>query len=63
MERSSATQLSQDQERPRSPYALPAQMAQSIALTALTALGLPGAPAHEPVHGRGAHIPSSCYCA
>lgn len=34
-----------------------------IALTALAALGLSNAPVHEPVHGRGAHVPSLCYCA
>jgi hypothetical protein len=38
-------------------------MTRNIAPTALTALGLSGAPVHEPVHGRGAYIPSSCYCA
>jgi hypothetical protein len=32
-------------------------MTRIIALTALTTLGLSGAPVHEPVHGRGAHIP------
>jgi hypothetical protein len=44
-------------------WALAAQMAQIIALTALTTLGLSGAPVHEPVHGRGAHFPLSRYCA
>ena len=34
-----------------------------IALTALAALGLSDAPVHEPVHGRGAYVRSSCYCA
>src|SRR6266496_1897613 len=33
-------------------------MTRIIALTALAALGLSGAPVHEPVHGRGAR--SSC---
>jgi len=35
----------------------------SLALTAFAALGLSGTPVHEPVHGRGAYIPQSCYCA
>ena len=33
-----------------------------IALTALTTLGLSGAPVHEPVHASGACV-LSCYCA
>jgi hypothetical protein len=49
--------------RPRAPSVLAAQMARITVLTALTTLGLSGAPVHEPVHGQGAHIPSSCYCA
>jgi hypothetical protein len=35
---------------PRVPCALPAQMALVIALTALAALGLSGAPFHQPFH-------------
>jgi hypothetical protein len=36
--------------RPHAPCALAAPMARVIALMALTALGLSGAPVHEPVH-------------
>ena len=39
--------------RPRAPCALAAPMAQVIALTALTALGLSGPPFHEPFHADG----------
>ena len=39
--------------RPRTPGALAAPMTRVIALMALTALGLSGAPVHEPVHSRG----------
>jgi hypothetical protein len=49
--------------RPHALSVLPAQMTRIIALTALIALGLPDVPVHEPVHGRGAHLPLSCYCA
>jgi len=38
-------------------------MTRIITLTALTALELSDAPVHEPVHGRGADVLSSCYCA
>jgi len=31
-------------------------MTRIMALTALTALRLSGAPVHEPVHGRGAYV-------
>jgi integrase len=34
-------------------HALPAPISRTIALTALAALGLSGAPFHEPFHGRG----------
>jgi hypothetical protein len=36
-------------------------MIRIMALTALTALGFFGAPVHEPVRGRRADVPSSCY--
>ena len=36
--------------RPRAPNALAAQITRIIALMALTALGLPGEPFHEPFH-------------
>jgi hypothetical protein len=35
-------------------HALPAPIAQIIALTALTTLGLSGTPFHEPFHGGAA---------
>jgi len=41
---------------------LAAMMAQAIALMALVALGLFGAPSHEPSHARGPSVPSSHYC-
>src|SRR5271155_1473975 len=47
--------------RPSARHALAAQITRIIALTALTTLGLSGTPVHEPVHGRGAHVPSPCY--
>jgi hypothetical protein len=34
-----------------------------MALTALTTLGLSGAPVHEPVHAEAPLARSSCYCA
>ena len=46
----------------RRSIALAAQMTRAIALMALAALGLPGAPVHEPVHGRGAYVRSSVTC-
>ena len=49
--------------RPQAPCALAAQMARIIALTAVTTLGLSGAPVHEPVHARGSDVPPSCYSA
>jgi AcrR family transcriptional regulator len=39
-----------EEARPHAPGVLPAQITRIIALTALTALGLSGAPVHEPVH-------------
>ena len=39
--------------RPRAPYALAAPIARVTALTALAALGLSGAPFHEPFHAGG----------
>jgi deoxyribonuclease V len=47
--------------RPAAACARAAPMARVIALTAPIALGLPAAPVHEPVHGRGSCLPSSCY--
>jgi hypothetical protein len=49
--------------RLHAPNALAAPMTRGIALTALAALGLSGAPFHEPFHARGPFGPSSCYCA
>jgi hypothetical protein len=49
--------------RSTAPCVLPAQMPQIIALTALTALGLSGAPVQEPVHARSPTPHSSWYYA
>jgi hypothetical protein len=48
--------------RPRATRALTARMTRVIALMALAALGLSGAPSHEPFHARGPYVPSSHYC-
>ena len=45
--------------RPCATRALPARMTRIIALMALAALGLSGAPSHEPSHARGPHVPPS----
>ena len=42
--------------RPPAPGALAAPMTRIVALTALTALRLSGAPFHEPFHARGPHV-------
>jgi hypothetical protein len=46
--------------RPHAPCALPAQMAQVIALTAPIALGLSGASFHEPFHADGEKRADGC---
>jgi len=43
--------------RPRAPCPLPAPMAPTFALIALVALGLSGAPFHEPFHADGTQRP------